>query len=220
MHEEYIHRSELGGQSAIAGFTYQRDFIAFLCARMIRKSENIAKLVCEYKNDIEVVLDNKLTSWQIKSTTANSLGTKEIYHSVQLFEFLNATNEYSQFIIVSNRNFTKSRTNMKSLIYYELNNFPDLKSNIQEKLGNLDANFLAKIKFMKGPELDTIRSVMYHELSCLRDNKLFVNDLVSFVDNIWIGLKTITQFKIQDIEQRKNEDLDFSYYGIYSILPT
>lgn len=209
MNEKYIHRSERGGQSAIAGFTYQRDFVAFLCARMVCKSENITKLVCEYKNDIEVVLDDQLTSWQIKSTTANSLGTKEIYHSVRLFEFLNSTNEYSQFIIVSNRNFTMTRTDMKSLIYYESDEFPDLKSKIQENLGNLNENLLAKIKFMKGPELDTIRSVVYYELSCLPHNKLIVNDLISFVDNIWIGLKTITQFKIQDVKQRKNEDLDF-----------
>ncbi len=94
---------------------------------MVCKSENITKLVCEYKNDIEVVLDHQLIfHWQIKSTTANSLGTKEIYHSVRLFEFLNSTNEYSQFIIVSNRNFTMTRTDMKSLIYYESDEFPDL----------------------------------------------------------------------------------------------
>ena len=39
--------------------------------------------------------------------------------------------------------------------------------------------------------------------------KSILEGLISFVDNIWIGLKDITQFEIQDIKQRKNQDIDF-----------
>jgi hypothetical protein len=99
---------------------------------------------------------------------------------------------------------------MKLLAYYELDDFPDLKSKIQQKFdGKLDENLFPKIRFTKGPEPDTIRSVISEELSCLPNHRLFVKDLISFVDNIWIGLKDITQFRLQDIKQRKNEEIDF-----------
>jgi hypothetical protein len=213
MSGRHIARSQLGGQSSITGFTYQRDFIVLFSARMICKSENITKMICEYRNDIEILVSNKLTSWQIKSTTANSVRPKEVYDSIRLFNFLNNTDEYSRFVLVSNRNFTK--LNMEPLAYYELDDFQDVKSKIERKFnGKLEESLLAKLKFVKGPEPDSIRSIISQELSCLsrekKDMKKSVLEcLISFVDNIWIGLKDITQFQIQDIKQRKNQDIDF-----------
>lgn len=153
---------------------------------MICKSENITKMICEFRNDIETLYGNELKSWQIKSTTRNSVRVDEVYDSVKLFNFLNITYEYSQLVLVSNRNFTSF--NMQPLAYYNI--FPDLKSKIQQKFdGKLDENFLAKVKLMKGPELDSIRIIITEELSCLPNNRSSANDLISFVDNIWIGLK-------------------------------
>jgi hypothetical protein len=77
------------------------------------KSENITKMICEYKNDIEIMFGNELTSWQIKSTTGNSVRAKEVYSSIRLFNFLKDTHNYSRFVLVSNRNFT--RLDMKPL---------------------------------------------------------------------------------------------------------
>jgi Cap4 dsDNA endonuclease len=189
MNEKHITRSQLGGQSSITGFTYQRDFIALLCARMIcNKSENITKMICEYKNDIEIMFGNELTSWQIKSTTGNSVRPEEVYSSIRLFNFLKDTDKYSRFVLVSNRNFT--RHDMKPLACYGLDHFLDLKSKIQRKFdGKLEENFLTKIKFMKGPEPDSIRSIISQQLSCLPNKKLLLEDLIFFIDNIWIGLK-------------------------------
>jgi hypothetical protein len=62
---------------------------------------------------------------------------------------------------------------------------------------------------MKGPETYSIRSIISQQLSCLPNKKSVSEDLISFVDNIWIGLKDITQFEIHDIEQRKNQDIHF-----------
>lgn len=208
MSERHITRSQLGGQSSISGFTYQRDFIALLCTKMIcNKLENITKMICEYKNDIEIMLGNELTSWQIKSTTGNSVRSEEVYDSIRLFNFLKDADRYSMFVLVSNRNFT--RFDMSPLAYHKLDGFPDLKSKIQRKFdGKLEENFLAKIKFMKGPEPYSIRSIISQQLSCLPNKRSLPEDLISFIDNIWIGLKDITQFEIHDIEQRKNQDID------------
>ena len=156
MSERHFTRAQLGGQSSITGFTYQRNFTVLLSARMICKSENITKMICEYRNDIEILVGNELTSWQIKSTTANSVRPKEVYDSIRLFNFLNNTDEYSRFVLVSNRNFT--RLNMEPLAYYELDDFQDFKSKIERKFnGKLEESFLAKLKFVKGPEPDSIR---------------------------------------------------------------
>jgi hypothetical protein len=59
---------------------------------------------------------------------------------------------------------------------------------------------------MKGSEPYSIRSIISEQLSCLSNKRLLLDDLISFIDNIWIGLKDITQFEIHDIEQRKNQD--------------
>jgi hypothetical protein len=164
-------------------------------------------MICEYKNDIEIMFGNELTSWQIKSTTGNSVRPEEVYSSIRLFNFLKDTDKYSRFVLVSNRNFT--RHDMKPLACYGLDHFLDLKSKIQRKFdGKLEENFLTKIKFMKGPEPDSIRSIISQQLSCLPNKKLLLEDLIFFIDNIWIGLKDITQFEMHDIEQRKNQDID------------
>ena len=84
----------MGAQAALAGFEYQRDFIALLTAKMLCKSENISRIICEYKNDIEILLGDELTTWQIKSTTANSVPPKAVYASIELFNFLNEADEY------------------------------------------------------------------------------------------------------------------------------
>jgi Cap4-like dsDNA endonuclease family protein len=203
-----VERSHLGGESSIKGFKYQKDFIALLCAKMICKQQKINKIICEYKNDIEVFEDKKLTSWQIKSTTRNTLETKKVYESINLFYLLNNADNYSKFIIVSNRNFTG--LNMQMLAYYDMDNFPDLKSKIQREFGGeLGNNFLSKVKFMRGPEPETIRSIISDELSCLHNKKSLSQGIISFIDNIWIGLRDIVDFRIQDIKQRKKEDIEF-----------
>ena len=84
---------------------------------MICKKENIIKIICEYKNDIEILFsDNRLTSWQIKSTGRNTVSTKKVYESIQLFNLLGDSDRYSEFILVSNRNFAE--LNMQLLVPY------------------------------------------------------------------------------------------------------
>jgi hypothetical protein len=61
---------------------------------------------------------------------------------------------------------------------------------------------------MKGSEPYSIRSIISEQLSCLSNKRLLLDDLISFIDNIWIGLKDITQFEIRYIEQRKKQDID------------
>jgi Cap4 dsDNA endonuclease len=104
MSEKDIHASQRGGESSIKGFRYQREFIALLCAKMICKKGKISKIICEYRNDIEIVVDQKLASWQIKLTSSNKVKFEKVYDSIKLFNHLNTT-KYSQFVLVSNRNF-------------------------------------------------------------------------------------------------------------------
>jgi hypothetical protein len=99
---------------------------------MICKKENIIKIICEYKNDIEILFsDNRLTSWQIKSTGRNTVSTKKVYESIQLFNLLGDSDRYSEFILVSNRNFAE--LNMQLLVPYARDQIPDLKSKVQKK---------------------------------------------------------------------------------------
>jgi hypothetical protein len=67
MNRRHINTSQRGAQSSIGGLTYERDFIAFLCARLICKTENINKIICEYKNDSESFLNsnNSIVSAQL-----------------------------------------------------------------------------------------------------------------------------------------------------------
>lgn len=164
---------------------------------------------CEYQNDIEVLSDVEgLSSWQIKSTTKNSPRPEDIYDSIRLFSSLNITGAYSQFVLVSNKNF--AGFNMGRLTRYPLNEFQDLKSKIQKKFdGKLEDNFLAKVRFLKGPEMDSIHSVISTELSCLYDREWVLDKMISFIDSIWNGLRYIAQFKIQDLERRRQEDIEF-----------
>jgi Cap4 dsDNA endonuclease len=136
-----VNRSQQGGESSIKGFRYERDFIALLCAWMIGKKQDIIKIICEYKNDIEIIsCDHRLSSWQIKSTKGNTLPTMEVYESVKLFNRINDTAEYSEFILACNRNFTNM--DMQMLVIYKLEDFPDLKSKIQKKFdGRLQETF-------------------------------------------------------------------------------
>ena len=55
----YIDRSARGGESAKIGITYEKHYITYLCAGMICERENISKIICEYRNDIEVISKNK-----------------------------------------------------------------------------------------------------------------------------------------------------------------
>jgi hypothetical protein len=136
------------------------------------------------------------------------VATKKVFDSVMLFNKINNTDKYAEFILVSNRNFTSF--NMAMLVPYSIDDLKDVKSKIQRKLdGKLEENFLSKVKFMRGPEPESIHSIIRDELSCLSNPKSLSKDIISFVDSIWIGLKDITQFTIQDIEQRKKEDLAF-----------
>jgi Cap4 dsDNA endonuclease len=207
MSEKNIAKSQLGGHSAIKGLTYQRDFIALLIARMICRSECITKIICEYRNDIEIQIGNELTSWQIKYTTSNSVEPRVVFDSIKLFECLDKTYEFSRFVLVSNRNFTKH--NMDYMAYYDLAKFQDLKSKIEREFNKtLTETFLTKLRFMKGPELELIPSIISQQLSHFNKESI-PKDLISFVDNIWIGMKDITLLELQEINERKNRHIDF-----------
>ena len=83
--EEYrIDKSTGGAEAALRAFDYEKNFIVFLCVRMLCGKDNISKVVCEFKNDIEVHFENlPPTSFQIKSTTRNSVKPEEVYDSVK-----------------------------------------------------------------------------------------------------------------------------------------
>jgi hypothetical protein len=61
---------------------------------------------------------------------------------------------------------------------------------------------------MKGPELELIPSIISQQLSHFNKESI-PKDLISFVDNIWIGMKDITLLELQEINERKNRHIDF-----------
>jgi hypothetical protein len=86
---QHVNKSQEGGESSLRSFDYEKNYIAFLCARMICGKENISKIICEFRNDIEVIFDNqKLRSYQIKFTSDNSLRLEKVYNSIDLFNLL------------------------------------------------------------------------------------------------------------------------------------
>lgn len=93
---------------------------------------------------------------------------------------------------------------MSKLGWPRLAKFPDLESKIEREFNKtLTETFFTKLRFVKGPELELIPSIISKQLSHL--NK----DLISFVDSIWIGLKDITILELQEINERKNRHIDF-----------
>lgn len=65
-----IKRSKQGAKAAIDGFKYQMKFTSYLCAKMICKNpDKISKIICEYADDIDVIQDGKLYSYQVKFTS-------------------------------------------------------------------------------------------------------------------------------------------------------
>jgi len=97
---------------------------------------------------------------------------------------------------------------MELLVPYDLDDFPDLKLKIQKYFhGKLQEDFLKKVKLMKGPEPHSINSVISNELSCVHKPKSLSEDIISFVDSIWTGLKNMTQFSIT-LERIENEILN------------
>ncbi len=87
--EEKILESERGGISAIKGFKYQKHVVALLSVRMYCNIEKISRIICEYRNDIEILHEEYgLTSWQIKTAGSSKLSKKEILDSLSLFKAL------------------------------------------------------------------------------------------------------------------------------------
>ena len=182
---EHIERSQKGGDSAKLVSAYERSFIEFLCARLICGKEEISEIICEYRNDIEVKRNNKaLESYQIKSTTKNTLNIEEVESALNLFNILNRVDNYSQFVVVTNRN--PSNFNLQVLSTYTLEEIPGLNERILKRTNHqFDDSFLSKVRFMKGPEFDIAGAVVRDELSCLPNRDSVFKNLFSFIVNVW-----------------------------------
>lgn len=85
----------------------------------------------------------------------------------------------------------------------------DLKVKIHKKFnGLLDENFLSKIRLTKGPEISTFQLVNSHKLNCLSNNESVLTYLNSIIDDIWIGLKSITDFNMEEFKARQRKDVE------------
>lgn len=204
-----ILRSEKGGKSAIDGFKYERDIIAFLSVRMYCNVEKIIQIVCEYKNDIEIMFEELgLCSCQIKKTDSPNLSKREILDSIKLFEQINKSDKYMRLILFCNKDLANTQLNRLEL--YSMSdlerNFP--KFNLLQE-ANYDASFLSKLYFMKGPDLDFMNAIIKDEMICISNKEIFLNKLNSLIDHIWSGITYIQDKKIIDHSNSHNRNKEF-----------
>ena len=114
--EEKILESERGGISAIKGFKYQKNIVALFSVRMYCNIDKISRIICEYRNDIEILHEEYgLSSWQIKTAGSAKLSKKEIIDSLNLFKALNKKKEYSRFVLLCDNQFI--HTSLEPLTY-------------------------------------------------------------------------------------------------------
>lgn len=206
-------KSEKGGKSALDGFRYERNIIAFLSVRMYCRKENILKIICEYKNDIEVVyVKEGIWSWQIKRTDDSKLSKQEILKSIELFNSISTSDTYSNFVLFCNKDLVY--TKLKKLELYTLkdleNEFPDFSNILQGK--NFDQNFLSKLYFMKGPDLEEISAVIKDDMTGIIDKDNFLDQLNTLIDQIWSGITYIKDKRI--IKHSESRDIDKQFKTI------
>ena len=197
-HPTYISRSKQGAKSAIDGFKYQMKFTSYLCAKMICKNhENISEIICEYADDIDVIQSSNLYSYQIKYTSEPSLRLEKVYESIELFKALERLDKYSRYILATNKHIPQSKLEMSNL--HSISEFPDLESQIVNKFrGELDGSLLSKIYFTKGPEIESIDSVIFEELaSVYLDPESLKKEIYSLINSIWGGLDRISVMHIE-----------------------
>jgi hypothetical protein len=177
---------------------------------MYCKKVELLRIICEYKNDIETEnINHDLWSWQIKSTNLTKLSKEEILKSLDLFYELNRNNNYSRFILVCNKDI--SSTSMERIIYYSVFEMDQkLQTLIQGKF--IDKDFVSKIYFLKGPDTDSINSVIKDEMSCISNKDHFFKSLFSLIDEIWGGLNDITKKDLIDFS--KSHEVNKSYKTI------
>lgn len=208
--KDEILRSERGGKSAIDGFKYERDIIAFLSIRMYCNTEKIARIICEYKNDIEIEMEDfGLCSWQVKKTDLPKLSKKEIFESIELFSQINETGNYSRFVLTCNKDLANThldRIDWRPFSYLR-NRYPSFERMLQKL--NYDSAFMSKLYFIKGPEPDSIRAVIKEEMNCISDKDNFLNQLNVLIDQIWAGITYIQDRKIIEDSKTNNATKEF-----------
>jgi len=203
-------RSERGGKNALDGFKYEKDIIAFLCIRMYCDVERFAKIICEYKNDIEIEMeDSELCSWQVKKTTSPKLSKKEIFESIELFHQINETGNYSRFILTCNKDLANTdlnRVELRSFSYLR-NQFSEFDKMLQKL--PYAPTFMSKLYFIKGPDTDSIKSVIKDEMKCISDKDNFLDQLDTLIDRIWSGITYISDRKIIEHSKMENPTKEF-----------
>lgn len=205
MENKKVVQSERGGKSAIDGFKFERDIIAFLSIRMYCNTEKFAKIICEYRNDIEIeVEDRGIYSWQVKRTDSSKLPKKEIFDSIELFHEINNMGTYSGFVLLCNKdlaNTSLDRVDLKSFSYLR-EKFPNFNKMLREL--PYESSFLSKLYFIKGPKTDSIRSVIKEEMKCISEKDNFLDKLNALIEHIWSGIACLSERKI--IQQSKIDD--------------
>ncbi|WP_148686774.1 dsDNA nuclease domain-containing protein [Candidatus Nitrosocosmicus hydrocola] len=205
-----VAQSEKGGKSALDGFKYEKDIIAFLSARMYCDTERITKIICEYKNDIEIEMEEiGLCSWQVKKTDAPKLPKNEIIESIKLFHHINKTGNYSRFILTSNKDLANTnlpRVDLRQISYLR-EKFPRFGNMLREL--SYDPIFMSKLYFIKGPDTDSIRSIIKDEMKCISDKDNFLDQLNTLIDKIWNGITYISDRKIIEYSKTDNPTKEF-----------
>jgi hypothetical protein len=132
-----------------------------------------------------------------------------VYESIELFRALESLGRYSKYILATNKAIPKTTMVVNNL--HCLSEFPDLESTIIRRFDwMLDKNFLSELHFLKGPEMESIDSVIFEELSSrYRNPESVLKDIYSLIETIWGGLDRISMMHVETTGDRKRRDTQY-----------